>query len=225
MALFSSADIVRFLNDGEDNFVQDYPCIIDRLSLSIVAGTASYTLPDYVQSIHKVTWLGNKIDPVSQRSLRESQLSGIQQGVPDSYIFNNITALTIQFFPTPSATIASISSNLYSSEIPNRVIVQFYRMPDHATFQLPSYFRRRLLKNYINKMCFLMEGKGQSLKAAKYYSQKWENLKIFYGSMLEEFINQPRHLIIGKSLDYQTRRVPQGQLPYSYQGIGVDKGE
>src|SRR5207253_4675992 len=109
------------------NFAAENPCIVDRMSLNIISGTALYTLPSYVTDIRRVTWLGQKLWPVSHRDLRDTGLSGTQQSKPYNYIYNNIGQSKIQFFPVPSQSItAAITSNgLWGSEILTSVIVEF----------------------------------------------------------------------------------------------------
>ena len=228
MSLFSTATITRFAQEAEDLFVKDYHCIIDRTALAIVANTHTYSLPSYLIDVRRLTWKGLKIYPASHRSLRESQLSLTNTAsVPYNYIFDNIGQAQIRFFPIPSVNIASIGTNLYGSEIANRVIVEFYRSADYTAFTIPSFFRKRLIKAYVLKMCFSIEGRGQNLKASKYWHDKWNYYNEIYGMLLEELINEPRHIILGPggiSRDFNLRTL-ENNLKYDNIGIGVEKGE
>lgn len=223
MSIFSAALITRFSNEGEEVFAREFPCIIDRVALSIVSGTSIYTLSDYIVDVRKITWKGLRLDPYGHRRYRES-FSPSSTGIPNSYIYNNIGQSQIKFLPAPNVTIASVSSNLFGSEIINRVIVEYYRTPDFNTNIIPSFFRRRLLKAYVLKNCFSVEGPGQNLKAAKYWESKWNYLKETYGNLLDELINSPRRIIIGGTSSYR-RLIPTPQIPYNSQGIGVNPGE
>lgn len=225
MPVFDSATLTRFTEDGEKDFNRDYPHIIDRLSLDIVAGTHTYTLPEYVLDIRRVTWLGYKVDPQRHRPLRDRELSLTATAAkPTDYVFDNIGQQQIRFYPIPSVTIASTNVNLYGSEIPNRVIVEYYRIPDHTSQIIPSFFRRRLLKAYVMKAAHSIEGKGQNFKAAGYWARKYFFLKETYGSLLDELINEPRRIIIG-GMAGRNLGIPRPVLPYDQIGIGVDKGE
>lgn len=223
MALFSSATITRFANEAEDLYVREFPCIIDRLSLTIVALTHTYTLPDHVIDIRKITWKGKRIDPYSFRKFR-NELDTVSTGTPDRYIYDNVNQSQIRFFPIPNEAIAAISTNLFGSEIGNRVVVEHYRTSDYNSYTIPNFFRRRLLKAYVNKCCFSIEGLGQNLKAAKYWTNKWNYLKDQYSALMEEMINEPRRLIIGGT-GAERYILPRPMLPYDQRGIGVDKGE
>lgn len=224
MSLFDATIIQRFTREGEDLFNLANNCIVDRLALDIVSGTSQYTLPDYILSIRRVTWLGWKIDAMNQRELRNLNYSGAESGNrPWGYIFNNIGQLKIQFFPVPSDTIATIATNLYGSEILNRVIVEYYRTSDYATFVIPPYFSQRLLAAYKFSKLYAVEGKGQNLKTAKYFDQKWKFLKDKYSNLMSDLALTPGRTINGPSTFDD--RVLYPQLPISTFGIGVNEGE
>ena len=90
-----------------------------------------------------------------------------------------------------------------------------------------SFFRKRLIKAYVLKMCFSIEGRGQNLKASKYWHDKWNYYNEIYGMLLEELINEPRHIIAGPSgisRDFKLKSL-ENNLKYDNIGIGVDKGE
>lgn len=199
MSLFSADSIIRFINEGERNFVNNYKCIIERISLNINNGTNEYTIPDYIQSIRRITWKGLKMDPLTHRDYRSIFTSSISKGKPLWYIFNNIGANKIRFYPTPNETISSININLWGSEIPNRVIIEFYRVSDGINYQIPRYIRRRMLKSYVLKACFALEGQGQNLKNSQYYAMKYKGLHKLYGDLLEEISTKPRKFIVGSS--------------------------
>lgn len=218
--VWDAETILRFANRGEDIFAQEFPCIIERTALSIVQGTSQYTLDDSVFNIRKVLWKGDRIDPISHRRYREDSIN-LTEGLPKEYIYSDIGHQVIQFVPTPNETISSVSTGLFGTEIPNRVIVEYYRMPDHTDIQIPTYIRRRLLKCYVAKMCFAVEGKGQNIKASRYFDKKWKYLKEFYMEILNDLITKPRRLISDNSVD-STRNTPFAQLNRNDFGIGVD---
>lgn len=226
MAIFSSLLITRFSQEAENEFAREFPCILDRETLSIVSGTSIYTLPSHVIDVRKITWKGLRINPLSHRRYREYFDQVSTGSTPECYIYNNIGISQIKFFPIPNVTIAGITTNLWGSEIANRVIVEYYRTPDYSVYTIPAFIRRRLLKAYVMWKCFSIEGRGQNLKAAKYWEGKWQYLKVSYSNLLEDLINEPRRIIVGGSTDYNDNRgIPTPQLPYNYRGIGVDKGE
>src|SRR6266446_333037 len=228
MPLFSTATVGRFASEAENIFQKNFPCIIDRTSIDIISGVAIYTLADYIIDIRRITWKGIKVAPMTHRRFREAQI-GITAtaSMPTEYIFDNIGASQLRFFPIPSVAVSilSLDAGLWGTNIGNGIIIEYYRTPDYTTYTLPVFFRRRLIKAYVMKMCYSIEGRGQNLKAAKYWDAKWRYLSETYGVLLNELINAPRHIIVGPdgvTKEFLPRRP---MLPYDKIGIGVDKGE
>lgn len=225
MSLFTAASINRLEAEGEGAFHDDYPCIITRTSLTIVSGTSEYTIPDTVQNIRRVTWKGMKLDPLPQRDLRTHFGSGSQQGRPFWYVFNNVVGNKIKFFPVPNEAISSTTNSLWGSEINDRVIIEYYVTPDVTiSVMIPQYFRRRLLKAYVLRGCFNVEGQGQNLKASQYFGRRFEFLSRLYGELLQELHGKPRKLILS-GVQTSTYFPGSPMLPVDRFGIGVNTGE
>ena len=219
--IFSTATIARFEADAEANFNYERPCIVDRIGLAIVAGTAEYTLPSYVNDIRRITISGIPVYPLPHRELRFSCLNSTQQGRPYWYIINNIGQNKIRFFPVPNTNLADTTTltSLWGSGITNNCIIEFYRQPDQSTNILPIFIRRRLLKCYINKRCFEVDKKGNSLKNVKYWADKYDNLKSIYSDLLDDLNNKPRKLIASNTSNMNPA-LASPVLPYRY-GISV----
>lgn len=225
MSLFSSEQLARFEEQGEESFHNECHCLIDRIALPIEENESLYTLPNEVVDIRRVTYRGIRIYPISHRSMRK-YFDGINPtGTPTNYIYDNNGELVIKLFPTPAETIAPVQANLMSRDvIQTQCIVEYYLMPDGVGFKLPSFIRRRLLKAYVLKCAFSVEGKGQNLKAAKYWSDKWDYMMEAYCSAVRGLISTPRKLI-ASNLDYdlvKQLRVPRPVLPMSMIGLDVD---
>jgi len=219
--VWDAETILRFANRGEDIFAVENNVIIERIALDIVSGTSQYTLPDYVYNVRKVLWKGYRLDPISHRDYRDGFIIPPILGLPREYIYNNIGKQIIQLVPTPNETVTSVLTGLYGTEIPARVIVEYYRLPDHVDVMIPTYIRRRLLKCYVAKMCFAIEGRGQNLKASKYFDEKWKFLQGFYAEILEDLVTKPRRLV--SDYEYDPNYVtPFAHLNPNQFGIGVD---
>lgn len=221
--LWDSNTIVRFSQEGENDFVEEYPCILTRISLQVTVKQAIYTLPDDVRSIRRVSWKGWKLDPLGQRNMREVFSQATQVGKPYWYVFNNVGANNIQFFPMPDESISPSGLNLYSDGISKDVIIEYFMLPDYASNVVPQYFRRRLLKAYVLKSCFSIEGQGQNLKNREYWNGRWDELKKKYGEFIDEIHNKSRKLCLNgitSSQFFPTSPI----LPVSRFGIGVDDG-
>lgn len=225
MSLFTSEQINRYTLQAEQLFTDEYRCITDRIAIEIVSGTSLYILPDNVLDIRRITYRGVKIDPVSHRDMRE-YLDGLDSsGTPTNYIYNNVGQTTIKLFPTPVETLGTIQSDLFNPEIVRvQCICEFWTVADGIGYKLPEYIRRRLLKPYVLKSLFLAEGKGQNIKASKYWDKKWKYLKQLYGLQLEDQLNSPRRLISSGNYQWKPYLAPP-VLPLSMRGIGVDPGE
>ena len=223
MPIWTASTITRFAEEAEDHFAHDYPCILVRMSLTVVANTSTYTLPDSVLSIRRITWQGWKLDPLGQRNMRDVFQYASQVGKPYWYVFNNVGANNVQFFPIPDTSISPSGNNLYSDAITTDVIVEYYTTPDYVTNIIPPYFRRRLLKPYVLKKCFGIENQGANLKNAQYFAQKWEALKEQYGVFLDVIHNKSRKLSLN---GITANQFFPGQpiLPVSRFGIGIDDG-
>ncbi len=223
--LFTSNVVERFSQEGESKFAEEYPCIQNRISLSITATTHTYALPDNVRSIRRVTWKGKKLDPLPHRNFREVFQAATQSGDPFWYVFNNIGLNNIRLFPTPSVNVTQQTTDLYNeTAILAGVIVDYFQMPDFVTATIPLYIRRRLLKSYALYGCFNIEGEGQNLKSAKYHLKKFNFLKEKYKDLLNDLHNKPRKLIVsGGGIDTFFPASPV--LPVSRFGTAVDIGE
>jgi hypothetical protein len=223
MPLWTSESIVRFSQEGENDFAEEYPCILTRMSLPVVRNQALYTLPDDVRSIRRITWQSQKMDPLGQRNMREVFSYATQVGKPYWYVFNNIGANRLQFFPIPDETINPSGLNLYSDAINTDVIIEYFVLPNYANYVIPQYFRRRLLKAYVLKSCFSIEGAGQNLKNRDYFNSRWDGLKQLYGQFLDEIHNKSRKLCLNGITSSQFFPATP-VLPVSRFGIGIDDG-
>ncbi len=223
MSLWTSETIIRFSQEGENEFSTSFPCILVRMSLPTIQGQSTYEIPDYVKSIRRITWQGFKLDPLGQRNMREVFSYATQIGKPFWYIFNNIGANRLQFFPIPDETINPSGADLYSDAIPTDVIIEYFRMPDFAQYVVPKYFRRRLLKTYVMKGCMGIEGPGTNLKNRDYFTNRWNFLKTKYGQFLDEIHNKSRKLCLNGITSSQFFPATP-VLPVSRFGIGIDDG-
>ena len=223
MPVLSTSDLTRFFNEGENLFAQERPFLVDRYSPPLVAGTSVYTLPDYVISIRRITYLGKKLDPLPQRNYREVFQSVAQEGWPFWYIFNNIGANKVQLFPTPQVTIPA-GTNLWGSDIPTSCIVEFNRATDNSTFVLPSWIRRQMLKQFVMKRKFELDGPGVNNKLAKYYDGKWQMSKGEFSELLDQLYYLSRKYMISEVVS--SNYFPgQPVLPIDQFGSSVDEGE
>lgn len=223
--VWDAETLTRLNLNAEQHFSIDYPCILDRLSLTLVAGTADYTVPEYVHSIKRVTYKGTKLDPMPYRTQRQIFQSATQSSKPFWYIFNNIGQFKISLFPIPNENLAAGTTDLWAAaDIANTFIIEYYRIADGITAFLPLYFRRRLLRAYVAKMTFAQESRGQKLKNADYFDKKYDAMSQMYAETLSELHNKPRRLFVSGGIGggfFPGRPI----YPIDRFGTGVDIGE
>ena len=225
MPLFDAPSLARFSVDAENAFAIEHKCLIERVALAIVSGTPNYLVSENILSIRRVTWKGQELWPAPQKIMKDTLQTRYftTSSKPQYYIYNNVAQNAIRFFPTPNETVSAITTNLYGSEIPNRVIIEYWRLPDQMNM-IPAYFRRRLLKTYVLSKCFQMEGKGQNFKGYGYFNKKYNDLTMLYSNLLTEISVKPRRLVLSNLQNFQN--FPASPvLRWDLQGIGVDPGE
>lgn len=224
MPVFDSTLLARFFHEGENTYTDDFPFLVDRYSISIVSGTATYTLPDYVRSIRRVTFLGQKLDPLPRRNQRDVFQAATQQSKPFWYVYNNIGLNKISLFPIPSQTVASVTNPWTATSIASGCIVEFYRITDNINFVLPDFIKRQLLKQYVAMRAFAVDGHGINLKLVQYFTQRWQLRSNEFNSLLEELHSKPRKLIVNEIVS--SNYFPASPvLPISNFGISVDEGQ
>lgn len=222
MPIFNSTDIERFYLQGESEISTEKSFLVDRYSIPIVAGTSTYTIPDYAFSIRRITYLGWLLDPLPANLYREAFQSQPSQAQPFWYIFNNIGLSKVQLFPIPGANLAA-GVNLWSTDIPTSCIVEFWRAADGATWVLPTWAKRRLLKAYVAFRAYSKDGIGNNMKLAQYYEQKWKLNKMQFASVLDYLHSISRKLVLSEG--FRSLAFPgQPVLPIGQFGISVDEG-
>ena len=222
MAVWSDATIERYKERGEKEFCSTHPCIVARVAPAITAGTAVYTLSDYILNIRRVTWKGKKLDPIPYREFRENSFSEESSGVPRAYVFSHTNINQIRLFPTPSESLAAETGDLFNADqILTSCVIEYWSMPDHIDLTIPDFLRRRLLKMYVNKQLFALEGRGKSNRNVKYYAELWEKLHTDYAQILSDLMNKPRKLVNGDPVSAHVAGYKKPILPSNY-GYGVD---
>lgn len=221
--IFTAATITRVSQEGENNFAIQNPCILTRYSPVINSNDSLITLPDNVKSIRRVTWKGYKLDPLPHRNFREVFQNATQKGRPFWYVFNSVGQNVIQLFPAANETLTA-GTDLYGTDIRTSFIVEYWQAPDFSTAIIPSFFRRRLLKAFVLRACFNIEGPMQNLKNSNYFKDKWIKLSNLYGQLLDDIARKPRKFIVtGISSSYYFPGNPI--LPIDKFGTSVDTGE
>jgi hypothetical protein len=208
--IWSDAYVQQLINDGETDIVTELTPIFQRKSLAIVSGTGTYTLPAYTIGLIAVTWKGKYLTPV-RRIDHEYEDAKFRDtsGEPTCYSRYADGEDVIRFYPVPDETIGADDTNIYGTDIENRVIVSLFRSPDTSlsNFHIPAYIGRRVIKAYVLSRAFKIEGNGQNLRAAEYWRKKYRDLLEEYKSIKARYY--------GNKIPFQNRNMIRGpRRPY-----------
>jgi len=180
--IWTDAYLNELALEAERDIARETSRLFYRFSLAVTNAVPTYTLPTYIREIVQVSWKGRRLLSFHQEdAINFNKLYRTENGEPNYYLRSSDGMQTIRFVPVPNETIAASSSDTLldlSTELDDRVVISCYRRTDEtATFvQLPDYLARRTIKAYVLWKAFAKEGKGQNLRAAKYYENKYRSL-------------------------------------------------
>jgi hypothetical protein len=192
MPIWSDSYLQQLVNDGETDIVNKVTPIFERVSLSVTSGTATYTLPDYIIKIVQVTWKGTVLDNlVLDDLLMLDPKYRTNKGKPIGWTWSQDGLKIIRFFPVVNETIAADNTNIYGSDIANRVILSYFRSPDttQSNLQIPAYMGRRAIKPYVLWKAFMADGLGQNIKASDYFKAKYRKMIRLYALIKRNYYN------------------------------------
>jgi hypothetical protein len=241
MSIWSDAQLTQWSIDAEQDIEKRIPSLIYyRFLLNVVQGISVYTLPSFVRTVSRVTWLGRKLDPVNWDELtyltpatavlNDNQPDTVPTviGRPLYYAKHPTNPYDIRIYPTPNLTLSSNSGlDPYApypeTQTPQACIIACWRNIDSTftdpTSLLPSYIDRRTRKAYVLWKAFAAEGKGQNARASKYYEQ-------LYNFLIEQFIKINQSAYIGKRyaiedglLTIDGFRYPRPILPSNFERV------
>jgi hypothetical protein len=117
--------VVRWINDGQQEIVNNNPILKDTKYSNIVAGQAEYTFPDdKVQYIEAIYVDGRPVQPLSPEAYRQYILADdprqiAKQDIPDVWYERNGV---LTFYPTPDKNFT------------NGLKLEYVKMPDKVTY-------------------------------------------------------------------------------------------
>jgi hypothetical protein len=194
MLIWSDSVINQLAVDAEQQINKDLngpggAVLFKKFYLNTLSGVSVYTLPCFVRTVSRITWLGRKLDAVSWEELRlltpatvwvnPTTFLETSQGRPLYWALHPTNPYDIRMYPTPNADFGQ-GPDPYAVDLGNYCIVSCWRNIDPTgldpTALLPKYVDRRLRKAYILSRAFALEGKGQNAGAADYYSKLYDFL-------------------------------------------------
>lgn len=234
MSTIWSDDFLNQLEeDAHQQINQDVQCVFEKSYFPTTKGLSLYTLPSFVRSVRRITWLGKRLDPVSWDELialspatvavNQSQFS--EESVvsrPLYYAMHPTNPYAIRFFPTPDLSLPASGGNPYAT-IANEQFccLSYWRTTDESSDKtsLPQYIARRTKKSYILGKAYEAEGKGQNLAASKYYLGK-------YSRLIKRFIAINTGCFVGKKytlgdglLELNAYRYPRPTLNPNFERV------
>jgi len=196
MMNISSEDLETLVNQGEQVISGEIDFLVDRFIIPVLAGTATYTLPDYVSNIKRVTFQGYKCDPMPQKYQSQIFQDSRQLGRPYWYVYDNIGMRKISLFPVPSYSTNTIGDPWNGITIQKSCIVEFWRVSNGVEFTLPRYVRKQLLRYYLAQKTYQREGRGNKLVLWKYYTARWGIEKARFADFLDSVNTRPRGIVV-----------------------------
>lgn len=180
----------RVLVDGEIEISNQLKCLFTRSSLSIIEGVSIYNLPSDMIDLHRVTWLGIKLESWNPNEFSSNIMphSNATSSKPQFYILNPYNYNEIRFYPTPSESIAQLSTaNLTLGEgIRAGVCLSYTALADGVTKRVPEWLRSALLGYYQNYRKYSLAGKLQSLETAEFY----KSLFTYYLGLFKQIVDE-----------------------------------
>lgn len=179
MPTWTNEQILRWMKDAEDDIVAKVYMRFESFSIAIESGTALYTLNRRIYRPVKLMWKGKEISPYIGREIHAtSPQFRTVQGEPTAYQMFGDGVTQLRLIPVPDTSIAEYTTGLYDTNIENAFIIRAYTFPDTDVdyFQIPDYVYRNLVKCYVLYRAFNSEGIGQNLKAAEFWSSRYDYL-------------------------------------------------
>ena len=220
MSLFSDQYLDNLLRRSEIEISQQVPCILTRFSLNITQGTSVYDLPSGIINMIRVTWKGDSLEPWEHSDTRDTNWMKPQnqssQGVPKFYLSYQYGFSKIKFHPVPNEAIASDDTNIFGSDIANRVILTAFRIadPTGSTYRIPEALRQRFGKYYVLYKAYQREGKGQNLAAAQYFKNKHEVAVSQFKKVVDK-VPAAIHVHLGQTQGRRSNKPARPSLPSS----------
>lgn len=218
MSAWTDDYLAELRKRGEIELSTDVPLIFHRFSISTIAGVPTYTLPDGILSISRITYEGHRVWPYDERTL---QMQGIfkdpfteeRTGRPYVYMQHNYGFTQITFWPTPDVGINADDNGIWGGDIANRVIISCWMVADPTgeTFRVPEFLRRRFNKYYVNMRAYTKEGPTQNIQAAMYFRDRYVTSK----NQLREAVNSIPKAIVKYHvpMHYAQHKIARPVLP------------
>lgn len=178
--LWSDSVIERFINEAEVDATDNINTIWQRFSLNIIANQNTYSLPDNLKSITRMTWMSYAVNMLSQQeiSLLSPTYMTQQSSQPRWATMQFEGYHTLRLYPGPSTSLPILSdqNTIYTdANLLNEFVVSAYMYSEEYVpfIEIPDYFARKTVRFYVMWKAYAQEGIGQNLKLSDYYGAKY----------------------------------------------------
>jgi hypothetical protein len=198
---------------------------------------SGYTVPETAYDI--ITWKSAGFNPsafspaflTGYSDITSTFGAGVKGGKPIEYFYAGFGENIIKINPSANEVLQRYEDGLWSNNIENSLIIEFYRFPDGENWKIPQYFRRRTIKAYVLWKAFAKEGDGQNLDASQYWEKRYHLLlgraKIITDNIYKiyTYSRKPGNdIYCGNNFDYgyQGPTIPPRPILPSNYGITVE---
>ncbi len=220
---WTDATLIEILKEAEAQIVQEVPTVVERYCLNVFSGVSTYTLPNYVTFVRKVMWKGFQLDPAKMAHVIGSDSSPINNvaGRPREYVMDGYGSNVIKFFPPPNERLEATQDGLWDESIPDKLIIEYYRVvdPDSATLRIPSQIRDLVTFPYCLAKLFSQEGIYQDVRSAAFYANMSQQVVQMYKETLREIWAAWPKILSSEPTRPGKLKMPRPSLPAKFYDV------
>ena len=233
--IWTDALLNQLALDAAQEIGKRVTCLYNKFYLLVTQGVSVYTLDARVRDILRVTWRGRRLDCVTFQEMQylspatvfvgQGNSANIEtsQSRPFWYTVSPTHPYDIRLYPTPNESFVAGPDPYSISVNEPYCVVSCYEHIDPTftdpTSSLPAYIARRSQKAYICWKAFEAEGRGQNLKAANYYHQKFDFLVEQFRYINEGAYIGKRYKIEDGEITIDGFRYPKPIMPANFERV------
>lgn len=208
----------------------EVPCIYHREYIAVYSGSTYLTPSTYIKSILRITYRGIKLEPLTRLQMlamfpKRFTDSTAYQGTPYYYylepgVYNQEGSTRLYLTPVPMEDLSDSGGDPFSPQADEPYCtLSMYRYVDdsNSLYTIPDYISIPIRRAYALWQAFKKEGPGQDLKAANFWSQKYNFYLNFFKDLNNRvFIAKIRTLTGNQRND---RRPAKPVLPSNFERV------
>ena len=207
--LFSDATIDFLEGNGNNEFSDNARTNLVRYSPVVTAGQPVFTMPADCRDIIEITYLGYPVYPLPPAAFKEFNRWARQSNRPMWFTYDTYTAQrTIKLFPSPSQSLAAATDLDDLNQLSQTMHIAYWQNCSSAN-PIPDFLATPVLKTYIAKECYAIEGRAQNLKYAKYFADRYQIELKNAVEIVNDLFTKPRRF----------NCTPRGEQPHKFDPI------